>query len=174
MVNYAFGKIYKLVDNTTDKIYIGSTCESTLARRLAGHVGDYKRFMNGKFRNVTSFEIIKNCNYDIILLELCPCESKDLLHQRERYYIETLECVNKVIVGRTRTNKEYYDDNKELISEKQKKYNVDNKDLINEKHDCKCGGKYTTANITKHFKTKKHQKYLNLSTKETENELKLS
>ena len=35
MVNYQLGKIYKIVDNTNGNIYIGSTCEPTLARRLA-------------------------------------------------------------------------------------------------------------------------------------------
>ena len=34
VVNYQLGKIYKIVDNTNGNIYIGSTCETTLARRL--------------------------------------------------------------------------------------------------------------------------------------------
>jgi hypothetical protein len=90
MVNYQLGKIYKIVDNTSDKIYIGSTCEPTLARRLAKHTSNYKDYTNGgKTPYTTSFEIIKNDNYDIVLLESCP------------YNI----CVNKKIP--TRTEKEY-------------------------------------------------------------------
>lgn len=36
MVNYSFAKVYKIVDNTNGNIYVGSTCEPTLARKLAG------------------------------------------------------------------------------------------------------------------------------------------
>ena len=34
---YSRGKIYKIVSDCTDKIYIGSTCEKYLSNRLAGH-----------------------------------------------------------------------------------------------------------------------------------------
>ena len=36
----------------------------------------------------------------------------------------------------------------------------ENKEKINKKFNCTCGGKYTYVNKTKHFKTKKHLKYL--------------
>ena len=61
-------KIYKIVDNTNDNIYIGSTCK-TLQRRLSKHKSDYKRFLKGLRRNITSFDILKNNNYKIELLE---------------------------------------------------------------------------------------------------------
>ena len=96
MVNYQSGRIYKIVDNTTDKIYIGSTCEPTLARRLAKHTSSYKDFTNGGSSTyITSFEIIKNGDCDIVLVEAFPCNSKDELHSRERLYIENNICVNK-------------------------------------------------------------------------------
>ena len=58
-VDYSLGKIYKLIDNTTEQCYIGSTCEPILARRLAGHVRKYKSHLNEKQNYVSSFEIIK-------------------------------------------------------------------------------------------------------------------
>lgn len=62
-------------------IYIGSTCEPTLARRLTKHVGSYKCYLEGTYPYTTSFDIIKNNNYDIILLEKCEnITSKDELH----------------------------------------------------------------------------------------------
>jgi hypothetical protein len=129
MVNYELAKIYKVIDKTNGNIYIGSTCEPTLARRLAGHRGDYKRYLDGKFRFVTSFEILKNGNYEIVLLEECKdITSKDQLHKRERFYIENNVCVNKHIPSRTQ--KEYYKDNKDNIIEYQKDYYEDNKDKI--------------------------------------------
>jgi len=69
MVNYQLGKIYKIVDNTNGNIYIGSTCEPTLARRLSQHCGEYRFYLNKEIKkNITSFQIIKNNNYDIILI----------------------------------------------------------------------------------------------------------
>ena len=76
--------------------------------------------LKGGSNFVTSYNILKNANYDIILLESVNCNSKDELHMKERHYIETLNCFNKYIVGRT--HKEYYKDNIEQIKDKQKEY----------------------------------------------------
>ena len=128
MVNYQNGKIYKIVSG--DLTYIGSTCEPTLARRMATHKGDYRVYLNGKRDYVTSFKLLENGNAEIFLLELFPCNSKDELHARERYHIENNECVNKVIPNRTR--KEYYEANKDKIKEEKKLYYEVNKDKIKE------------------------------------------
>jgi hypothetical protein len=48
MVNYSLGKIYKIVCNTTGKVYIGSSCCPRLCRRLTKHREDYNRFLNIK------------------------------------------------------------------------------------------------------------------------------
>ena len=47
MPDYGLGKIYKIVDYTNDNIYVGSTAEPTLARRLAGHRSSYKYWLKG-------------------------------------------------------------------------------------------------------------------------------
>jgi hypothetical protein len=173
MVNYSQAKIYKIIDNTNGNIYVGSTCEPTLARRLAGHVGKYQLYLKGKYHPVTSFEIIKNGNYDIILIENVKCDSKDQLTARERYYIESLDCVNQVIPGRTRQEyrddnkdkiQQYYEDNKQKILEQNQVYRKDNKEKIKEynntKCDCECGGKFTQKNKAQHLKSTKHKKYI--------------
>ena len=135
MVNYQNSKIYKIVCNTTGLIYIGSTAEPTLARRLAKHREDYKRYLIGKHNYITSYKILENTNYDIILLEIYPCNTKDELHARERYYIESNECVNKNIPARTHIDyvkyqKLYREQNKNKIEEKQKQYNEAHKNEI--------------------------------------------
>ena len=162
MPNYQLGKIYQIIDNTNSKIYIGSSCEPILARRLAGHKVMYDRYVKGKGQYVSSFEVLKNENYSIILIESYPCNSKDELTSRERYYIELNECVNKSIPGRT--IKEYYIDNKEQKIKHQKEYNNNNKEQIAEKqlkkYDCECGGKYCHIHKSKHIKTNKHQNYI--------------
>ena len=128
MVNYQLGKIYKLIDNTTNNIYVGSTCEKRLVRRLNGHSQSYKQYLNGNYNYVSSFEIIKNENYDIVLLELYPCNSKDELHSRERYYIELLKCVNKQIPSRTM--QEYQQSNRAQLKEYKKLYRFINKEKL--------------------------------------------
>ena len=97
MVNYQLGKIYKIVDNTNGNVYVGSTCEPTLAKRLANHVSTYKRFLRTGKNRMTSYDILKNENYEIVLIEIFPCSSKDELHAREKYFIESLQCVNKIL-----------------------------------------------------------------------------
>ena len=61
---------------------------------LRTNVGNYKVWKEGKTNYTSSFEIIENQNYDIVLLEMCPCDTKDELRARERHYIEALNCVN--------------------------------------------------------------------------------
>jgi len=94
MVNYQLGKIYKIVDLDSNKCYVGSTCEPTLARRLTNHVSDYKQYLKGKGSYVSSFKILEMDDYDIVLLETYPCNSKDELHARERYYTLLLPQLN--------------------------------------------------------------------------------
>jgi hypothetical protein len=127
MVNYYGGLIYKIECNKTGLIYIGSTCEPTVAHRLARHVCDYKRYKEGKTKNyLTSFEIIKNGDYSIYLVENYTCKNKDQLTARENQYIKDFDCVNK----NKPTNKKEFDETplknenikfNEIKSRKQKK-----------------------------------------------------
>lgn len=59
--------------------YVGSTCEPTLAKRLTKHVSNYKRHLNGAKQYLTSFKVLENENYSIVLIEKFPCDSKDEL-----------------------------------------------------------------------------------------------
>jgi hypothetical protein len=126
MPDYQRGKIYKITSG--DLTYVGSTTEKTLARRLSSHVKDYKRWKAGKRENITSFQVIDKGDYEITLLELCPCNSRDELTARERYWVETIKCVNRCIPGRTR--KEYREDHKEFVAEIQKTWQQKNQDHI--------------------------------------------
>jgi len=153
MPDYSKGKIYRITSG--DLTYIGSTCEPTLARRLAKHISSYKGWKNGKTNGCSSFQLIETGQYEITLIELCPCGSKDELSARERYWIENTVCVNKIIPGRTRqeyrdTHKEtisdcwktYYKDNKEELAEYYKTYKKSNKEKINEQQRERRARKY--------------------------------
>ena len=83
MVNYQLGKIYKIFDLDTNECYIGSTCEPTLAQRLAKHVANHKAYTKGTGGHCTSYSIIEKDDYDsydILLIENYPCNSRDELH----------------------------------------------------------------------------------------------
>jgi hypothetical protein len=185
MVNYGNGKIYKLATFQSDEIYYGSTT-GPLTKRLSEHRRAYNCRMGGKGSYMTSFEIVKNPDVHIVLVESINCKSKEELFAVERKYIENNDCVNKTIPGRTK--KQYYQDKKETISAKKKQHYQDNRERIaninaqyrkenresinkrqNEKILCECGNYYTRTNISHHKRSKKHLKYL-LSIAESDTE----
>ena len=130
MERYQNGKIYKIVCNITGKVYIGSTCKKLLSQRLAGHVQSFKRWKNGKIHDITSFRILEGNDYYIELLELVPCNSKDELLIKERFYIQSIECVNKHknLVMTEEDKKEWQKKYREVNKDKKKEYNEKNKD----------------------------------------------
>lgn len=135
MVNYKNGKIYKIISNTdSDKCYVGSTTKQYLSQRFMQHKASYKSYKDGKYNKITSFDLFDEFGIDnciIVLLELYPCDSKDELHSRERHYIESMNCVNIIVVGRT--PKEYLQKNKDLIKSKRKQFYEENKERVIEK-----------------------------------------
>jgi hypothetical protein len=183
---YNRSRIYKLVskDLSHDKVYIGSTYQD-LRVRLAEHKANYKKWLNDNKKYMTSVELFKLGEVDIIELEKFPCSDKSELHSRERFYIESMDCVNKVIPNRTKKEyyhdnkdkiKEYYHDNKDKIKNKVKEYYHDNKDKIKEYyHDnkdkineqkkekitCQCGSTFVKYQKLRHEKTMKHINFIN-------------
>ena len=111
---FCYAKIYKLTNDTTDKIYIGSTCERYLCMRMAKHRNNYLRYTNNKAKKSSASEILKlEGTTKIELLEsIIDCNDSKNLAKRERYWIEQNKniVVNKNIPSRTR--QERYQDNK--------------------------------------------------------------
>lgn len=123
-IDYSLGKIYAITSG--ESVYIGSTVEPTLARRLANHRGGFKAWKKGKSAFLSSYSLIETNDYEITLLELCPCNSRDELTARERHYIQTMNCVNRNIPGRT--PQEYYIDKHDIILEKKKTFDQAHKE----------------------------------------------
>ncbi len=141
MPDYSKSKIYKLTSSNSNEIYIGSTIQN-LCYRKGHHIEDYKKYLLNKQHYITSFKIIEyGGDIDICLLEEYPCNNKEQLHQRERFYIENNNCVNKVIP--TRTKKEYNELNKDKKKEYAKEYYNLNKDVINNKNKQRARDFYT-------------------------------
>ena len=89
MPNYQNGKIYKLVSNISNDIYIGSTVNK-LSHRLHEH--------KNKANKCVSKQLFANdAVIQIILIESCPCNNKMELMAREHHFITTLVCINKKI-----------------------------------------------------------------------------
>jgi len=116
-MNYKRSKIYAIRSHQTDKIYIGSTT-SSLAKRFHNHKEDYKSYISGIKKYITSFELLQYEDVYIELLEEYPCENKMVLHRREGELIRSNNCVNKFIAGRTK--QEYRDENRDILNEKQR------------------------------------------------------
>jgi len=176
MPDYKNAKIYRIVCNVTGLTYVGSTTR-TLAQRLCNHRAEYNRYLANPDRGkCSSIEVLAGGDFDIVLLEKVACECKDQLRQRERYYVETIECVNKYIPGRTLV--EYYETNKETLLEYQRKYREANRETIIEKErkyyeanreeaaqkkakkvHCGCGLVHRHDGLARHLKTNKHKKW---------------
>ncbi len=154
------GRIYKITSSQCDGCYIGSTTQQ-LNRRLIEHKSNYKRHLNGNVKYVSSVEVCKFVDAQIELVHEGLFESTRHMEQYEGETIRcTPHCINKNIVGRSRT--QYSQDNKEQICDYKAQYYKDNKDKIKQRRSTKsicqtCGGKYTLANKSHHAKTKQHQ-----------------
>ena len=128
MPDYANGKIYKIVCNKTNKVYIGSTT-LTLHKRLLNHKSDSNSTTR---RNCKSSDIIINNDYYIELIEDYPCLTRKELLSCEYEIKSKYECIN---VGRNYCSKEERDEynknyrfnHKKEISE----YCKNNKDRTN-------------------------------------------
>lgn len=111
MPNYQNGKIYCIRSHQTDKVYVGSTTV-LLSARMAKHRWACKT----NYKNPMSQHIIKYGDAYIELIKLYPCSCRSELEREEGKYIREMNCVNKVIAGRTIA--EYYEDNKEKMCAK--------------------------------------------------------
>lgn len=166
--DYKKGKIYKLVNDVDDKIYVGHTA-TTLAKRMDYHRNKAKQHPN---RHVYAhLNTLGMTNVRVVLVEEYPCDNKDQLRAREQYWIDELQPeLNKISAyvpdeQRTDNYKEYHEHyrqaNTEHIKEYHKQYRQTNAEHYNEKHNCNvCGGKFTTTHKTHHLKSKKHQSAL--------------
>lgn len=185
-------KIYVIKSRSNpDLQYIGSTKKS-IKERLSVHCYNYKSYLNGVYSYTTSFDILKYNDYYIELYCDTGTDDKSDAHWFEGQVIIAETCVNKYIPGRTCEEyyKEYYENNKDRISELKKAYYEKNKDRIKEyletnkniikeykkqyrqqnkdrikqynktKYICECSGRYSMNHRAQHYKTKKHISFI--------------
>lgn len=125
MPDYGKGKIYTIRCRTDDTlIYVGSTIQQ-LSVRWGKHKVDSRRELH---KNSLIYKTINDewWNWYIELYELCPCNCKEELERKEGEIIRKIGTLNAQIQGRTQ--KEYYNDNKDKLLENKKEYYEINKE----------------------------------------------
>ena len=119
---YKRGQIYTIrCKYDDDMIYVGSSI-NTLAKRMGQH-------RRTSVKNATSLYRVVQGDWDnwyIELYENYSCNNKQELVKREGEVIREIGTINKCIAGRT--NKEYYQDNRDQIIENVKQYYHDNRE----------------------------------------------
>jgi len=135
MVNYENGLIYKLEckDPEITDIYIGST--TNFNKRKNQHKSSCNN-ENDKSHTMPVYQYIREhggwYNWQMVLVEYVSCRDKKDLNRTETKYIKELDAkLNRCIPGRTQ--KEYREEKKEILSEKKKIYYEEKKDILLEK-----------------------------------------
>lgn len=133
MPHYQNSIIYKIKHNEDfddTNIYVGST--SNFKNRKSAHKSACCNEKDKNY-NFPIYQYIRSNGgwnaWVIIPIEKYSCNDKDELIIRERYYIDLLRSTLN-IVKPGRTNKEWCEDNKEKIAEKQKEYYEANKKKV--------------------------------------------
>ena len=134
-INYQNALIYKLEccdPNITD-IYIGSTCNFN--RRKTQHKYNCIKEQNKDY-NIPVYQYIRETggwyNWKMLLVKQIPARDKRHLNKIEAKYIRELGAkLNSAIP--LRTKKEYYQENKEILTEKKKIYVEKNKKKVKER-----------------------------------------
>jgi hypothetical protein len=114
---YHNSKIYKLIDISNNKMYIGSTTKP-LKLRLRQHIKDAQK--NSCITSATLFKEFGMTNIKIELIEEVKCENRKELCKIEGDYIRKLDCVNKYVAGRT--VKEYKEEERETLLLRNREY----------------------------------------------------
>jgi len=143
-IDYSKTIIYKIVCNNLEitDIYVGSTTNFT--RRKSQHKHSCNK-PNSKDYNFKIYQIIRNNggwgdNWAMFQIEEFPCANGNESRARERYWYEQFQATLNMQYPQ-RTDKEYYESNKEHITKYKKQYAEINKDKILEK-----GKNYYLAN----------------------------
>ena len=171
--------IYLLWGKNSDGVilrYYGST--TNLIKRKYTHKCNYKKWVKaGRPSNTkySSVYVLDNGDWKIEKIDEVIGERWEAI-KLESEYQKNNECVN--VRKELRTVKEWYNDNKDKITQQMKEYRDKNKDEISEKWKqkynknkdeisakkkekiiCECGSNVRKSDLARHLITKKHINY---------------
>ena len=165
-INYSNTIIYKLVCNDINitDIYVGHTTD--FIRRKANHKCSCNNENNKKY-NYYVYQFIRNNggfeNWSMIEIEKYSCNDAHEATARERHWLETLGATLNILIP-ARTEQEWKETNKDRLDEYHQEYYQANKEQISEKNKekiiCECGSIVIKRCLLIHRKSKKHLKYL--------------
>lgn len=133
-------KVESLVDPSMSP-YISSTIQP-LKNVECMLKGTYNYHINNPSdnRNLAYFPLFEKGDVKITELEKFPCNSRKELNTREKFYVQSIECCNKKMKGRTPSERymqnqkenqekgvQFYHANKEHILKQKKQFYINNK-----------------------------------------------
>lgn len=188
-MDYANGKVYKIVNDIDDEIYVGSTRDS-LCKRMSSHRSMAKNPL-GKYSQGKIYQKMRGCgieHFRIVLVEEYPCKNKDQLRAREEYWRKELQATLNSVSAYTskeeakKRNNDYYHEHHDYFLQKKREYNKKNKEEINKKnreyhkvnkekiakhqqehHFCECGYTYAQNHKQRHLRSKQHAWYMEMN-----------
>jgi hypothetical protein len=98
-VNYADGKVYTVVNDLNDIIYVGSTAQPRLCSRMTGH----RRLATEHGRDSAFYTAMRTIGADHFTIRLhhsFPCKSKDELVAEEMKTLDELIAAGKTVYNR--------------------------------------------------------------------------
>ena len=186
-MDYSKAKIYKILNDIDNDVYIGATCQP-LCKRMVNHRSQINATKSKKY-NYKLYQKMRDLGVEHFYIELikeAPCENAEQLRAIEGEYIRQYGELNTRIEGRTK--KQYIQDTKEkksaydrirraekgdeLKKQKREHYhnNIDEQRLKHKasydkvrqnKETCPiCGSVYISWGRKKHLTTKTHQEAL--------------
>ena len=166
---------YKIVcDDVPDYAYVGST------RSLRHRKCQHKSNCNNENRKEYNYKLYKTIretggwhNWRMVCIHQEECEDKRAAEIKEEELRVQLNAnmnsrrCHRTEEERTEYNNEYYSENKDYYKDYYKQYYSENREKILEQYnkpfDCECGGRYTHKNKSRHERSKKHLKFINLN-----------
>ena len=149
---YLNGKIYKLVSNNTNDIYIGSTTKS-LEKALIKHKSDYKLYLNDEKKYNSSFDLVKYSDVKIISVEDVPSPNYYTILSRKSYHIKNTPSVVLEKKSQRKNELEQIVDNIKFEKRKEKEQSIYFK--------CVCGVEINKICQKSHNQTNRHIEYEN-------------
>lgn len=152
-----FGSVYKIINNISNEIYIGSTLK-TLSQRFAKHKYTYNEMKNNKKRRVLHLLFDKHGinNFQIILIKTYEIVDRKHLTMYEQLWINKLAQTNNLVnmcsafsieyLAKKKYNKQYRNINNDKIKQYRLKNKI-KKNEYNKVYRLKCKAKNITINI---------------------------
>lgn len=157
MPDYSKGKIYQILNNVDNDVYVGSTCVP-LAKRMWKHKWEFenRQFIDRPLTN--KMKLLGVDAFYIELIEHAPCSNKEELRAREGFFIRQRGTLNKMTAGKQKS--EWREEHREYLKQKARTYYYENHDkqLQTRKEHIicdKCGCSVRRSGMSTHKKSNK-------------------